>query len=103
MGHRGLRIYARSNDGVETTEDQARDYRAAFFRAYPGLGRWHDRVRVAPRWGLGGERSAASGGYPGRPMTFSPHSVLPVPAQRPARSSSPSEVARVQGRQPMLG
>jgi DNA polymerase-1 len=45
MGHRGLRIYARSNYGVEMTEDQARDYRAAFFRAYPGLGRWHDRVR----------------------------------------------------------
>ena len=30
----------RRADGV-----QARDYRAAFFRAYPGLARWHDQVR----------------------------------------------------------
>jgi DNA polymerase I-like protein with 3'-5' exonuclease and polymerase domains len=45
MGHRGLRIYARSSYGVELTEEQARDYRAAFFRAYPGLARWHEQVR----------------------------------------------------------
>jgi len=32
-----------------------------------------------------------------------PHSVLSVPAQRPARASSPSATGRVQGQQPMLG
>ena len=31
-----------------------------------------------------------------------PHSVFAVPVQRPARSSSSDETARVQGRQPML-
>ena len=31
-----------------------------------------------------------------------PHSVLAVPLQRPARSSSPNITARVQGQQPML-
>src|SRR5262249_34200065 len=36
-------------------------------------------------------------------MTCSPHSFLPVPAQRPARSSSPSPTGRVQGQQPILG
>ena len=32
----------------------------------------------------------------------SPHSVLPLPDQRPARSSSPARVARVHGQQPRL-
>jgi DNA polymerase I-like protein with 3'-5' exonuclease and polymerase domains len=45
MGARGLRTYAKSQYGVEFTEAQAREYRAAFFRAYPGLARWHEQVR----------------------------------------------------------
>lgn len=45
MGYRGFRIYARSNYGVELTEAEARDYRERFFQAYPGLARWHRKVR----------------------------------------------------------
>jgi DNA polymerase-1 len=45
MGDKGLQVYARSNYAVELTEAQAREYRAAFFRAYPGLARWHEQVR----------------------------------------------------------
>jgi DNA polymerase-1 len=44
LGAKGLRGYARSNYGLDLTEDQARKYRRAFFAAYPGLGRWHKRA-----------------------------------------------------------
>jgi DNA polymerase I-like protein with 3'-5' exonuclease and polymerase domains len=45
MGARGLRQYARSQYGLELTEEEARRYRNAFFRSYPGLAAWHSRVR----------------------------------------------------------
>lgn len=41
MGADGLRVYAGSQYGVPLTDPQARAYRDAFFRAYPGLRRWH--------------------------------------------------------------
>jgi DNA polymerase-1 len=41
MGAAALQGYARSNYGVELTDEQARGYRAGFFDAYPGLRRWH--------------------------------------------------------------
>jgi DNA polymerase I len=44
MGARSLRVYARSNYGVELTEDDAKRYRDLFFRTYPGLRRWHRRT-----------------------------------------------------------
>ena len=44
MGWRGLRDYAKANYGVVLTDDEAQAYRAAFFRAYPELRRWHARV-----------------------------------------------------------
>jgi DNA polymerase-1 len=44
MGWRGLKGYARAHYGVALTDDQARGYRDAFFRAYPGLRAWHGRV-----------------------------------------------------------
>jgi DNA polymerase-1 len=47
MGWRGLRDYARKEYGVKLTDAQARGYREAFFKAYPGLRRWHDRVGSA--------------------------------------------------------
>jgi DNA polymerase-1 len=45
MGARGFRQYARSQYGVDLTEEEARRYRDAFFRSYPGLAAWHRRVR----------------------------------------------------------
>jgi DNA polymerase I-like protein with 3'-5' exonuclease and polymerase domains len=45
MGWKGLRGYALANYGVTLTDDQARDYRTAFFAAYPGLAAWHRRTR----------------------------------------------------------
>ena len=45
MGHRGFRTYAKAQYGLELTEDQAKQYRSAFFKAYPGLRAWHDRTR----------------------------------------------------------
>jgi DNA polymerase-1 len=47
MGWKGFRVYARTNYGVDLTAEQAQDYRAAFFRAYPGLAKWHQQVRRA--------------------------------------------------------
>jgi DNA polymerase-1 len=44
MGAKGFRNYARSHYGLELTEDQAAGYREAFFRAYPGLRKWHRSV-----------------------------------------------------------
>jgi DNA polymerase-1 len=41
MGAKGFQVYARSNYGVAMTPEEARSYRNAFFRAYPGLARWH--------------------------------------------------------------
>src|SRR5262249_26688529 len=37
MGAAGFQRYAKSNYGVDLTEEQARQYRSAFFAAYPGL------------------------------------------------------------------
>jgi DNA polymerase I-like protein with 3'-5' exonuclease and polymerase domains len=44
MGARGFRVYARARYGVELTEEQAYQYRAAFFAAYPALAAWHRKV-----------------------------------------------------------
>jgi DNA polymerase-1 len=41
MGAKGFRVYARSNYGVSMSPEEAAAYRSAFFRAYPGLARWH--------------------------------------------------------------
>jgi DNA polymerase-1 len=49
MGARAFRVYAKTSYGVELTEDQAAGYRAAFFRAYPGLRRWHRSIGARPR------------------------------------------------------
>jgi DNA polymerase-1 len=48
MGARGFRLYARSNYGLELTEDEASRYRDAFFQTYPGLRRWHRSTPKAP-------------------------------------------------------
>jgi DNA polymerase-1 len=64
MGAPALKRYARSTYGVELTDAQAKDYRAAFFDAYPGLRRWHAQAgrsrgeSVATRT-LGGRRRLA--------------------------------------------
>jgi DNA polymerase-1 len=59
LGAKGLRGYARSNYGLKLTEGQAKEYRAAFFRTYPGLERWHKRAgnsRAKECRTLGGRR-----------------------------------------------
>jgi DNA polymerase I-like protein with 3'-5' exonuclease and polymerase domains len=61
MGANGFRDYARSNYGVELTEDEARQYRDAFFQTYPGLRKWHRNAgatndRAIHTWTLGGRR-----------------------------------------------
>ncbi len=44
MGAKGFRLYAKSQYGLDLTEREARRYRDAFFRTYPGLAAWHRRV-----------------------------------------------------------
>jgi DNA polymerase-1 len=44
MGAERFRENARAEYGIALTLEQAREYRAAFFRAYPGLKAWHRRV-----------------------------------------------------------
>lgn len=45
MSAEGLRIYARMTYGVEFTAEEAEKHRAAFFRAYPSLAKWHQDTR----------------------------------------------------------
>jgi DNA polymerase-1 len=45
MGAKGFRIYAKSRYGLDLTDKEARSYREAFFKSYPGLAAWHRRVR----------------------------------------------------------
>jgi DNA polymerase-1 len=44
MGAKGFRVYARSNYGLDLSEEEAGRYGQAFFRNYPGLAAWHRRV-----------------------------------------------------------
>ena len=44
MGARAFRSYARTNYAVVMSEQEAQAYREAFFRAYPGLRRWHQSM-----------------------------------------------------------
>jgi DNA polymerase-1 len=44
MGAKNFRVYARSKYGVELTEDQAQQYRNAFFDLYPALRSWHRAI-----------------------------------------------------------
>jgi DNA polymerase-1 len=46
MGARGFRQYAKSQYGLDLSEEEASRYRDAFFRTYPGLAAWHRRVRT---------------------------------------------------------
>jgi DNA polymerase-1 len=44
MGAKGFQVYARSQYGLNLTIEEAKRYRAAFFRTYPGLLAWHRRI-----------------------------------------------------------
>jgi DNA polymerase-1 len=44
MGAARFREYAKTQYGMLLTEEQARSYRNAFFRTYPGLARWHQQA-----------------------------------------------------------
>jgi DNA polymerase I-like protein with 3'-5' exonuclease and polymerase domains len=45
MGVGGFQRYASSQYGMSLTADEAAVYRETFFRAYPGLARWHREVK----------------------------------------------------------
>ena len=64
-------------------------------------GTGHDLADTA-----GGARVAAAvcdGDQGGRAHEWIPHSVLPLPAHRPLRGSSPGATLRVQGQHPIDG
>jgi DNA polymerase-1 len=46
MGAERLVDYAKQNYGVSLTLEQARQYKKAFFEAYPGLQKWHRKIRA---------------------------------------------------------
>jgi DNA polymerase-1 len=45
MGGKGFRAYAQAQYGVSLTLEEANSYRDAFFKAYPDLRKWHQRVK----------------------------------------------------------
>jgi DNA polymerase-1 len=70
MGAKGFQAYAKAQYGLELTEAQAKDYREAFFRAYPGLAAWHRRVRAGKgpeTRTLAGRRRLIPSADPGKP------------------------------------
>jgi DNA polymerase I-like protein with 3'-5' exonuclease and polymerase domains len=44
MGSGGLQAYAQASYGVQLSMDQAEEFRDKFFKAYPGLARWHQKT-----------------------------------------------------------
>ena len=46
QGAKGLKDYASSGYGVEISESEAKDYRDAWFKAYPAFAMWHGRERI---------------------------------------------------------
>ena len=44
MSPRGLREYARANYGVELSEAEAKQAHRSFFKTYPALKEWHERL-----------------------------------------------------------
>ncbi len=44
MGAKGFSRYAKSNYGMNLTEEEAAQYRKAFFKTYPGLAAWHIKI-----------------------------------------------------------
>jgi DNA polymerase I-like protein with 3'-5' exonuclease and polymerase domains len=44
MGAKGYCAYARTQYGLDMTQEQAAEYRRLFFAAYPGLSAWHRHV-----------------------------------------------------------
>ena len=47
MGAAGLAAYARQSYGVDMTQEQAAAFRERFFKAYPGISAWHQRIAAA--------------------------------------------------------
>lgn len=45
MAAKGLQQYAATGYGVSLTAAEAKQYKDAFFAAYPALRRWHEQTR----------------------------------------------------------
>lgn len=45
MSARSLRVYCRTNYGVQLTSDEATEFRTRFFQVFSGLALWHERTR----------------------------------------------------------
>jgi DNA polymerase I len=52
QGAKGLQSYAEGTYGVTISEAQARDYRAAWFKAYPAFREWHGKSGLAAKKAL---------------------------------------------------
>ena len=46
QGAKGLKDYAASSYGVDISESEAKDYRDAWFKAYPAFATWHGVARI---------------------------------------------------------
>jgi len=46
QGAKGLKDYASSSYGVDISESEAKDYREAWFKAYPAFATWHYTARI---------------------------------------------------------
>jgi DNA polymerase-1 len=65
MGARRLQKQAYTDYGVRLTEEEAMAHKAAWFRLYPGIGKWHSREQYA----ISADRLTETRSYHGRRRT----------------------------------
>lgn len=91
MGWRRFIGYAKTDYGVEFTEIEAKRIRAGFFKKYPGLERWHNRMRELVKRDK--QVRSLSGLVRHLPMIDSPEEGIQAEAGRQAINSPVQEFA----------
>ena len=91
MGWRNFIVYAKTQYGVEFTEEEAQEIRDTFFETYSDLPAWHERMRTKAK------KHKQIRSYSGRirhlPMIDSPEEGVSQEAQRQAINSPVQEFA----------
>lgn len=100
MGWKGLREYAQANYRVVLADEQAKGYRDAFFKAYPGLRQWHDRTRAGVKKRFDADPTGAHDvrTLAGRPDSSAGRPPAPTRSGRPAPSAGPTTAPGCGGR-----
>lgn len=91
MGWKKFIGYAKTQYGVEFTEEEAQHIRDGFFRKYPGLAKWHAKIRAEVRQNM--QVRSYSGRIRHLPMIESEEEYIQQEAERQAINSPIQEFA----------